>query len=1030
MRPFFLIVVIAIFSPALAGPDVVITSPAQGTLISDPKPTLEYSVQGPNAAVTEIRLISPCRGFWDWCWVHLMDSDDNWLPSGSTFALAPSDSAYRVRIVATDDTGTTTVESFFTLDGLAPRVEIGDPTHGQVFSTNDTVNLGYNISDDHEAEHWDAEVYVPTDVTGLSDVTILLDGVPQPAPAFTVGARELAVSSAPLSTPASSAGHALHTVEIVASDGFRAGSGLRSFLRRKGVLDFDLRLTGEAARVGHPVTFDFDQTFLSLTLELGGQVVGDAVASDRVAYTPLATGAQTLILTVDNGTNTIVEDVDMFVVDQHLGYVPRFEPSSRPMISLWKSKPYETGLGIDDYAAHHLARAVWIHDRNFPYDSQYQRMLSPQVIATDLYSTHDYGATEVNNIEIVDQLEENWLTGQDLVLMPLKFPHVWQFNATDYSATQDPIEQLWWESPFAVDGPAELAQWFLTMFQQIRSELATRICPTAPNCTDAEIDHLVLDWEQFINRNNYLSPYPNVPSPLLPCTYQVFNIWSSHECDAYEEATREDPRFAAAGGDPDDMAVWDSGLSWGESAAGEAAMLTLRAVLEGERERILRDAFFQPFAQINPGGLFSQWLYYRTGYPDDVVTDNLGFPLFGTFASDAANTASPVHYFSQAHPNLGCFYSDDEVRRHPIDLLRNVARNEVPGRPLIPWVTDPSSPRDRVSNHNPGVPFLDDQEQWEAFAHLLFSGATSFNFWNHPDPRLTHVVQNAWGTFLNTIAEGSVPVTTGNLEPGSVMVSATQDPDGLVHAMVTFLCETDPATILGCDDCDPATECICPGDAYADSTTFLGHSLERPPGRTFGIYTLDVPQGDVLIDGGATTTFDVDVFLDLSADADAIEMRVWNDGDAPGGFVAFQPSIPWTLVDGPDGPRTVHAQFRRAGGVESTVASDDILFDGEILFWFQTRVVSEWQQDGYDAWNVYRGDLAVLKAGGDYTQVPGSNPAAARVCGLAAPTVSDLYEPGAGNVAFYLVTGVTSGVESDLGFDSGGVVRMNGNPCP
>ena len=91
----------------------------------------------------------------------------------------------------------------------------------------------------------------------------------------------------------------------------------------------------------------------------------------------------------------------------------------------------------------------------------------------------------------------------------------------------------------------------------------------------------------------------------------------------------------------------------------------------------------------------------------------------------------------------------------------------------------------------------------------------------------------------------------------------------------------------------------------------------------------------------------------------------------------------------------------------------------------------EWQQEsGPTSWNVYEGDLSVLKSTGVYTQVPGSNPLASKSCGVTDPYVQDLVVPAAGGVRFSLVTGVTGNVEGSLGTNSGGVPRANTNPCP
>ncbi len=93
------------------------------------------------------------------------------------------------------------------------------------------------------------------------------------------------------------------------------------------------------------------------------------------------------------------------------------------------------------------------------------------------------------------------------------------------------------------------------------------------------------------------------------------------------------------------------------------------------------------------------------------------------------------------------------------------------------------------------------------------------------------------------------------------------------------------------------------------------------------------------------------------------------------------------------------------------------------------RVV--WQpESGFDGWNSYRGDLAVLRGGGDYTQLPGTNSLAGRRCGSAAIDWFDSPAIGPGETAFYLVAGSSAGIEGDLGVDGSGVPRPNANPCP
>jgi hypothetical protein len=74
--------------------------------------------------------------------------------------------------------------------------------------------------------------------------------------------------------------------------------------------------------------------------------------------------------------------------------------------------------------------------------------------------------------------------------------------------------------------------------------------------------------------------------------------------------------------------------------------------------------------------------------------------------------------------------------------------------------------------------------------------------------------------------------------------------------------------------------------------------------------------------------------------------------------------------------------------------------------------------------------LQVLRATGLYTQEPGSNELADRVCGLLQPYIDDMEPVPAGAVKYCLVTGVLLGVEGSLGTDSTGLLRPNTNPCP
>jgi hypothetical protein len=107
------------------------------------------------------------------------------------------------------------------------------------------------------------------------------------------------------------------------------------------------------------------------------------------------------------------------------------------------------------------------------------------------------------------------------------------------------------------------------------------------------------------------------------------------------------------------------------------------------------------------------------------------------------------------------------------------------------------------------------------------------------------------------------------------------------------------------------------------------------------------------------------------------------------------------------------------------------LYDGLIYIYSSDPNYVEWQQEsGFASWNVYEGDLGVLRATATYTQAPGSNALAIRVCGTENTWVDDVTPPPAGKVKFTLVTGVVEGVEGSLGTNSAGVPRANTNPCP
>jgi hypothetical protein len=119
------------------------------------------------------------------------------------------------------------------------------------------------------------------------------------------------------------------------------------------------------------------------------------------------------------------------------------------------------------------------------------------------------------------------------------------------------------------------------------------------------------------------------------------------------------------------------------------------------------------------------------------------------------------------------------------------------------------------------------------------------------------------------------------------------------------------------------------------------------------------------------------------------------------------------------------ADFDRDGEGDPCDADDSRM-------WLHTMLPAAqgWHDEpAYDAFHLYRGDLALLRSDRLYTQDPGSA-AAERFCGLASAGATDGYLPPPDAAVFYVLSGEIAGVEQSLGRDSDGNERPNANPCP
>jgi hypothetical protein len=103
--------------------------------------------------------------------------------------------------------------------------------------------------------------------------------------------------------------------------------------------------------------------------------------------------------------------------------------------------------------------------------------------------------------------------------------------------------------------------------------------------------------------------------------------------------------------------------------------------------------------------------------------------------------------------------------------------------------------------------------------------------------------------------------------------------------------------------------------------------------------------------------------------------------------------------------------------------------DGLVMIQVGQGQVS-WQQEArFSSFNLYRGNLQVLRSTGVITQDPATVPLAARACGMADAHALENVALAPGQGVFFMVTGNGPAGESSLGTDSNGVPRPNANPC-
>ena len=106
------------------------------------------------------------------------------------------------------------------------------------------------------------------------------------------------------------------------------------------------------------------------------------------------------------------------------------------------------------------------------------------------------------------------------------------------------------------------------------------------------------------------------------------------------------------------------------------------------------------------------------------------------------------------------------------------------------------------------------------------------------------------------------------------------------------------------------------------------------------------------------------------------------------------------------------------------------LDDGLLMIWVTRPDEVDWDSETpFLSYDVYRGDLDVLRATGESTQDPAIVPLAARSCGQAEPFFVD-DAPPMGKGVFYLVAVTTTTGYEGIGHDSAGNPRNDAHPCP
>jgi len=672
-------------------------------------------------------------------------------------------------------------------------------------------------------------------------------------------------------------------------------------------------------RIGHPIQFHFTTSHDELELFVNSNSILRRTNAGKLFFTPLDTGIYDVELHVtDNGVPVIYGE-QFNVAEQSYPWNLILRETTRPMMPLWDWKPdndpdENIGLDLAEFKNHHVTGMHRIQ-----------------------YGPLRFGQNSVNEPLpnwFMNDIAQNETLELDQAVFLFKFPWPQQFHDTDYSAIDDngriafpPVSYtdvngdmlsqreglMALESPFATEGPQDVAGWTTLILQQVKN-------------AGHSVDHLIMDWEGAVGRtyevqeqccingNNCLGNWENQKK------YDIYGVYSPRDpaiCNVIEDATRLDPRFQAAGGDPNNAGIWNP-------VGDTKEVVNLKKLLWNEKERILETAFKDPTKAEFPNALFTQ-------YNHIIFSDSEGFlnksnrTELSKVRPDSADAQSPSVYFDQTGNSS---WSEAEVIMRALEEVRTVHRTRPDHYLTAPWIASPYSPQHQRANGSPAVPDLSFESQWEAVMHFLLSGIDEIIFWNAEHSAASHVVQNAWTTFINVVPDNTKVVEWWNEDVSdNILLSAVKDEEGLVYAFVTFLNGAQSVDYLGFTLQRPNHPDMVDVDPLD-----IANDKEKP---YFGFYILAPPTGDAKINNDDRVTASHLVNLNITGDQTVDQMRLANTREAlelklydPFASEVFGWDLNQDLQTTEDGPRMVFVQLKSSTlGKESPVLTDKIILD-------------------------------------------------------------------------------------------------------